>query len=151
MTNKILSTLLILAFTVFHTAPVQAQRSNEIGNYVVHYNALGTNFLQPATAKEYKIKRSKNRGMITIAIQEKAPAGKPIGKAVSANVSGFSKNLNGQTRNLKFRKVTEGNAIYYIDDFSITNQEVIDFVLTIKPNDQNNSYSLKFRQQFFTR
>ena len=46
--------------------------------------------------------------------------------------------------------IKEGNAIYYIDDFSVTNQEVVDFVLSIKPDNQGNSYSLKFRQQFFT-
>ncbi len=151
MIKTILSTLLILAFTVFHTSPAQAERSKTFGDYVVHYNALSTDFLKPNTAKQYKIKRSKNRGMVTIAIQEKAEAGKAMGKAVTAKVSGYSKNLNGQTRNLNFKLIEEGTAIYYIDDFSITNQEVIDFVLTLKPNGQDNSYSLKFRQQFFTK
>ena len=88
--------------------------------------------------------------MVTIAIQEKAKANKALGKAVTAKVSGYAKNLNGQTRNLKFDLIKEGSAIYYIDDFNVTNQEVIDFVLQIKPNGQNKSYSLKFRQQFFT-
>jgi len=150
MIKKVLSTLLILAFTVFHTAPVQAERSKTFGNYIVHYNALGTDFLKPNTAKQYNIKRSKNRGMVTISIQEKAEAGKAMGKAVTAKVAGFAKNLNGQTRNFDFKLIKEGTAIYYIDDFSVTNQEVVDFVLTIQPDGQNNSYSLKFRQQFFT-
>ena len=148
MTNKILSTLLILAFTVFHTAPVQAERSKTFGNYIVHHNALSTDFLKPSTAKEYNIKRSKNRGMVTIAIQEKAEPGKAMGKAVTAKVGGFAKNLNGQTRNLDFKLIKEGTAIYYIDDFSVTNQEVVDFVLTLQPDGQDNSYSLQFRQQF---
>lgn len=150
MTNKILSALLILAFTVFQTSPVQAERSETFGHYIVHYNALGTDFLKPNTAKQYNIKRSKNRGMVTIAIQEKADTSKAMGKAVTAQISGFSKNLNGQTRNLDFKLINEGTAIYYVDDFSVTNQEVVDFVLSIKPDGQNNSYSLKFRQQFFT-
>ena len=150
MTHKILSSFVILAFTVFFTAPAQAERSKEFGNYVVHYNALATDFLKPSTAKHYKIKRSKNRGMITISIQEKAQPGETIGKAVTATVSGFSKNLNGQTRNLNFRLVDEGTAVYYIDDFSITDQEVINFVLSIKPDNQKTSYSLTFRQKFFT-
>jgi len=151
MTHKILSSFLILAFTVFLTAPAQAERSKEFGNYIVHYNALATDFLKPSTAKHYKIKRSKNRGMITISIQEKAASGKAIGKAIPATVTGFSKNLNGQTRNLKFRLVDEGTAVYYIDDFSVTDQEVINFVLSIKPDNQKTSYSLTFRQKFFTK
>ena len=139
-----------LIVTLLSINTVHAERSKVLGNYVVNYNALTTDFIQPKTANEYKIKRSKNRGMVTIAIQEKAIANEPLGKAVTARVSGYAKNLNGQTRNLKFDLIKEGSAIYYIDDFSVTNQEVIDFVLQIKPNGQNKSYSLKFRQQFFT-
>lgn len=150
MTNKILPALLILAFAVLHISPAQAERSKTFGHYVVHYNALATDFLKANTAKQYNIKRSKNRGMVTIAIQEKPETGKAMGKAVNAEVTGFSKNLNGQTRNFDFKMVKEGTAIYYIDDFSVTNQEVVDFVLTIKPEGQKTSYSLNFRQQFFT-
>ena len=146
--KKIFVLPLIIAFLSINQA--QAERSKALGNYVVNYNALTTDFIQPKTASEYKIKRSKNRGMVTIAVQKKAEANKALGKAVTAKVSGYAKNLNGQTRNLKFDLIKEGSAIYYIDDFNVTNQEVIDFVLQIKPNGQNKSYSLKFRQQFFT-
>ena len=146
--KKIFVLPLIIAFLSINQA--HAERSKAMGNYVVNYNALTTDFIQPKTASEYKIKRSKNRGMVTIAVQEKAKANNALGKAVTAKVSGYAKNLNGQTRNLKFDLIKEGSAIYYIDDFNVTNQEVIDFVLQIKPNGQNKSYSLKFRQQFFT-
>ena len=146
--KKIFVLPLLIAFLSINQA--HAERSKVMGDYVVNYNALTTDFIQPKTASEYKIKRSKNRGMVTIAIQEKAKANKALGKAVTAKVSGYAKNLNGQTRNLKFDLIKEGSAIYYIDDFNVTNQEVIDFVLQIKPNGQNKSYSLKFRQQFFT-
>ena len=149
MINKKIFVLpLIIAFLCINQA--YAERSKVLGDYVVNYNALTTDFIQPKTASEYKIKRSKNRGMVTIAVQEKAKTNKPLGNPVTAMVSGYAKNLNGQTRNLKFDLIKEGSAIYYIDDFSVTNQEVIDFVLKIKPNGQNKSYSLKFRQQFFT-
>ena len=147
-TIKIVVVPLIL--TLLSINPVHAERSKTMGDYVVNYNALTTDFIQPKTASEYKIKRSKNRGMVTIAVQEKAKANKAMGKPVTASVSGYATNLNGQTRNLKFDLIKEGSAIYYIDDFSVTNQEVIDFVLKIKPNGQSKSYSLKFRQQFFT-
>jgi hypothetical protein len=148
MPGKSLFLFVVLVILTSQTA--LAERAKNFGNYTVHYNAVATDFLKPATAQQYKIKRSKNRGMVTIAIQEKAAPGKAMGKPAMATVSGYAKNLNGQTRNLKFRKITEGNAIYYIDDFSVTNQEVVDFVLSIKPNGQQKSYGLKFRQQFYT-
>lgn len=148
MPGKSLFLFVVLVTLTSHNA--LAERAEHFGNFTVHYNALATDFLKPATAQQYQIKRSKNRGMITIAVQEKAAPGQAMGKPASAMVSGFAKNLNGQTRNLNFKKITEGSAIYYIDDFSVTNQEVVDFVLSIKPEGQQKSYSLKFRQQFFT-
>ncbi|MEJ2141152.1 MAG: DUF4426 domain-containing protein [Gammaproteobacteria bacterium] len=140
-----------LVVTFLSINPAQAERSKAFGEYVVNYNALTTDFIQPKTASENKIKRSKNRGMVTIAIQRKAEANKALGKPVTAKVTGYAKNLNGQTRNLSFNLIKEGSAIYYIDDFSVTHQEVVDFVLQIKPDGENKSYSLKFRQQFFTK
>jgi hypothetical protein len=140
-----------LVVTFLSINPAQAERSKALGEYVVNYNALTTDFIQPKTASENKIKRSKNRGMVTIAIQRKAEANKALGKPVTAKVTGYAKNLNGQTRNLSFNLIKEGSAIYYIDDFSVTHQEVVDFVLQIKPDGENKSYSLKFRQQFFTK
>lgn len=147
-TKKILAVTLMLVLLSIN--PVHAERSKAFGDYVVNYNALTTDFITKKTATDYKIKRSKNRGMVTIAIQKKAEPDKAMGESVTAQVTGYAKNLNGQTRNLKFDLIKEGSALYYIDHFSITNQEVIDFVLKIKPNGQNKSYSLKFRQQFFT-
>lgn len=150
MTRKIPSTLVILAFAVLAISTAHAERAQTFGNYVVHYNALATDFLKPDTARQYNIKRSKNRGMVTIAVQTQPEKNKAMGEPVTASVSGYAKNLNGQTRNLKFNMIKEGTAIYYIDDFSVTDQEVVDFVLSIKPDSQNKTYSLKFRQQFFT-
>lgn len=148
MKIKTLVIPLVIAFLCIN--PAQAERSKVLGEYIVNYNALTTDFIQPKTASEYKIKRSKNRGMVTIAIQKKPDAQKALGKPVTAKVSGYAKNLNGQTRNLKFDLIKEGSAVYYIEDFSVTNQEVVDFVLQIKPDGQEKSYGLKFRQQFFT-
>lgn len=142
--------LIPLIVVLLSINPAQADRSMVIGEHVVNYNALTTDFLHPKTANEHKIKRSKNRGMVTIAIQKKAGTNKALGMPVTGKVSGYAKNLNGQTRNLNFDLIKEAGAVYYIDDFSVTNQEVIDFVLQIKPDGQNKSYSLKFRQQFFT-
>lgn len=147
--TKLFSIPLVVTFLSIN--PALAERSKVFGEYIVNYNALTTDFLQPKTAKEHKIKRSKNRGMVNIAIQRKAEANQALGKPVTAKVTGYAKNLNGQTRNLSFDLIKEGNAIYYIDDFSVTHQEVVDFVLQIKPDGENKSYGLKFRQQFFTK
>ena len=41
-----------------------AENSRDFGQYVVHFNALATDQLPARVAREYRITRSKNRGMI---------------------------------------------------------------------------------------
>jgi hypothetical protein len=125
-----------------------AENSQDFGDYVVHFNALNTTYLPPTATHEYGIKRSKNRGMINIAILYKmlGTAGKPVAAAVTANAT----NLTGQKRDISLREVREGPAIYYIGDFPITNEETLRFNVNVKPEGQKETYEVNFKQQFFT-
>ncbi|HFD80594.1 MAG TPA: DUF4426 domain-containing protein [Gammaproteobacteria bacterium] len=139
----ILGLLLAFAGTAF------AENSQDFGDYVVHFNALGTTQLPPTVTKEYGIKRSKNRGMINIAILRKVLG--TTGNPVSAEVSASATNLTGQKRDIALREIREGTAIYYIGDFPITNEEVLRFTVHVKPEGQKDRYEVNFKQQFFTR
>ena len=125
-----------------------AENSQDFGDYVVHFNALNTTYLPPSATHEYGIKRSKNRGMVNIAILYKmlGTAGKPVAASVSADAT----NLTGQRRNISLREVREGPAIYYIGDFPITNEETLRFKVNVKPEGQAETYEVNFKQQFFT-
>ena len=125
-----------------------AENSQDFGDYVVHFNALNTNHLPPGATREYGIKRSKNRGMINVAILNKIMG--TASTPVAANVTAIATNLTGQKRDIKLREVQEGTAIYYIGDFPITHEEVLRFVVTVKPNGQDDTYEVKFKQQFYT-
>ena len=126
-----------------------AENSQDFGDYVVHFNALNTSHLPPGATREYGIKRSKNRGMINVAILHKIMG--TAGKPVAADVTAMATNLTGQRRDIKMREVKEGTAIYYIGDFPITHEEVLRFVVTIKkPDGQGDTYEVKFKQQFYT-
>jgi len=125
-----------------------AENSQDFGDYVVHFNALNTTHLPPGATREYGIKRSKNRGMITIAVLNKVmgTAGKPVAASITAEAS----NLTGQKRTIALKEVREGNAIYYIGDFPITHEETLRFTVDVKPDGQKESHEVKFKQQFFT-
>jgi len=144
---KLVSFLLPLLFFI---TPLQAgsEHSQEIGNYIVHYNALPTEVLQPDIARQYGITRSKFRGFITVSVLKKTDD--PNGKPVKAKISASASNLSEQSKALKLRTVEEGSAIYYVDDFRITNLETLDFKLKIKPEDSQESFSVSFRQKFYT-
>ena len=144
--KKIMSLLLGLMVAVSGIS--FAENSQDFGDYVVHFNALNTTYLPPTATREYGIKRSKNRGMINITVLYKTLG--TAGKPAAADVDAVATNLTGQKRHISLREVREGPAIYYIGDFPITNEETLRFHVTVKPEGQNESYEVNFKQQFFT-
>ena len=47
------ATLLLISLFLGATGSALAEQSKDFGDFVVHYNALSTDFLNPATAKAY--------------------------------------------------------------------------------------------------
>ena len=91
----------------------------DFGNYEVHYNALRTDALTPEVARAYGIQRSANRVMLNVAVLRKEADHAPR-KPVEADVKVDAYNLNGQLKNIEMRRVSEGEAIYYIGEVSIS-------------------------------
>lgn len=145
--NKLLILVFGLLGLVAGTA--SAENSQDFGDYVVHFNALGTDMLPPSVTREYGIKRSKNRGMVNIAVLNKVLG--TTGKPVAAEVSASATNLAGQKRDIELREIREDTAIYYIGDFPISNEETLKFLVNIQPAGQPDTYEVRFKQQFFTR
>ncbi len=120
-----------------------AENVTKFGDYVIHHTALPTDVLLPKVAKAYKIKRSKNRGMLNIVVQHN-------GKGVAAKVTGTGTNLNSQLKHLQFREIKEGDVIYYISSFRVTNKEVITFKIKVQPAGSGKSHTVKFKKEFYT-
>lgn len=123
-----------------------AEKSKEIGDFVVHYNALTTDFLTPETARAYGIKRSGNRAMVTISVVRKN-MGLAI-QPVKAEVSIRATNLNQQVKPIEVREIVEQGAVYYIADFKFADGETVDFNVEVVPEGGPRG-TIQFRQQFF--
>lgn len=126
-----------------------AEQKQSFGQYDVHYNALPTNFLTPQVAREYDIKRSKNRALLNVTVQERQGAQLP--KAVPAKLKAMAVNLNSQMKTLGFKEIRQGDAIYYIADFPVTNSEVLDFTIMAELEGRQQPFNVNFRQTFYTR
>lgn len=142
------SILFLFSLMLLLSGIASAENAQDFGDYVVHFNALNTTQLPPDITREYDLKRSKNRGMVNIAILRKIMG--TTGKPVAATATAKATNLAGQQRTIKLREIKEGTAIYYIGTFPITHEEVLRFVVTVKPNGQGDTYKVKFKQQFYT-
>ena len=121
--------------------------SRDFGNYVLYFNAIRTDALTPEVAKNYNIARSANRALVNISMVKKA--GGTAGVPVPGNVTAQAVNLNGQLKDLALREVREGDAIYYIGDVPVTNDETLVFTVDANPVNETSHFSVRFQRQFF--
>ena len=70
---------------------------------------------------------------------------------LAAEVIVEATNLTGQLKNIKVREVDEGSAVYYISEFHVAHEEILDFTLTAKSKEFDKPLVVKFRQQFYTK
>jgi hypothetical protein len=142
ITRILIVLLSILSFNAY------AENSKNFGDYVVHFNAFRSDSLTPEIAKAYQLTRRNNRMVVNITVQKKEADGKTT--AVRARVTGFASNLTGQVKNLEFREIDDGDAIYYLAQAQVSHRETLSFDIKVAPEGADISGNVKFRQQFFT-
>lgn len=137
--------LILLFFIPFIS---EADNAYDFGDYVVYYNAFTADTLPPQMATAYGILRSKYKGVLNISVQKKQNPGK-LPLAVNAIVKVEAVNLVGQLKELDIRKVSEGEAIYYISEFRISNKEQVKFNISLRPEGESKALEFDFRRQFY--
>lgn len=125
-----------------------AESSKEFGDYVVHYNAFRSDTISPEVAKQYNLARASNRVLINIAVLKKVM--NTTGKPTKSKVTGHASNLTGQLKQLEFKEITEGSAIYYLAETKISDGEFLKFDVKIVPDGETKAARLKFDKRFFT-
>ena len=123
-----------------------AEQLQDFGDYVVHYSAFNADFLSPEIATRYGITRSANRAVLNIAVQRReGPATVPV----AAQVSGKTLTEYGQQTPLELHQAKDGDVVYYLAEFSISEGQTLDFRIKVDPKGSKRSLDVKFRQQFF--
>lgn len=121
--------------------------SKDFGDYVLHFNAISTDQLQPDVARAYNIVRSGNRALLNVSIIKKEEG--TTGESVAGSVSASAANLTGQVKNLTLRQIQENDAIYYIGDVSVANGETLIFTIDATPINESSRFSVRMQRQFF--
>jgi hypothetical protein len=138
----------IFILSVLLTATCYAEQSKTFGAYTIHYSAFTTDQLTPDVAKQYRIPRSKNRAMVNLSVLKNEDG--PLGKPVKAKIEGAAKNLSEQLRELNIREIVEDNAIYYIAETQINNEETLRYNFHITPEGETSPYEVSFQEKFYT-
>ena len=133
--------LLLFAFNA------HAEQAKTFGDVAIHYNAMPTDELLPEVAKNYKIERSRNRGMLTISILKKTSLG--VSQASKGEVKVHIPLPTGQSVEVPMREIVEGAAIYYIGEYRVTAPQTLKFVVNAKPEGGDKPLSFDFSRQFF--
>ncbi len=136
--------IILLLASVF-AMPSWAEQFKNIKDVEVHYSAFNSTFLTAEMARNYSLKRNGYSAILNISVLDNSQAGKP---AITADISGNSRNLVGQIRQLNFREVKEGNAIYYLAEFPVSEEESLTFDLNVNAGIKGNG-TLKFTQKFY--
>lgn len=123
-------------------ASAHAEQKQKLGEWDVHYMVVNTPFLTPEVAASYGIVRSKFNALVNISVLDAK-----TGKAQRVSVSGSAKNLLGTNKALSFKKVEEGDAIYYLAVVPFRDREKLRFNIQVLKG--NASQTLKFEQEMF--
>jgi hypothetical protein len=122
--------------------------SETFGDHVVHFHAQPTTMLSTEVARAFDIRRSGKRAMLNVTVlrQDAAQAGIPV----SAEVAVRASNLLGQDKKVRVRELREGDAIYYIGELAVANEEIVTFNVSVQPAGLDAPHEFSFRQQFYT-
>ncbi|WP_337878892.1 DUF4426 domain-containing protein [Rheinheimera sp.] len=133
---------MLLALSLFSTG-VTAEQKKTLGNWDVHYMALDSTMLDPAIAKTYGIERSHFNALLNISVLDSSNQ-----QAQQVELSGKVRDLMGITSELSFKQVTEGNAIYYLAQLPVRNEQHLTFLIDIRQG--TTQQQLQFSQTFYT-
>ncbi|MFK0313109.1 DUF4426 domain-containing protein [Pseudomonas sp. NPDC090233] len=131
---------LCLALPVLAADAAKPERKEVFGDVTVHYSAFTSSMLQPDIAAATGLTRSKNQGVLNVAVLK---AGKPA----MAVVSGTVQDLTGRSNPLSFKQITDQGAVYYIAQFKIEQAETLTFDLNVETG--GVSHKLSFNQEVF--
>lgn len=120
----------------------QAEQKMTLGNWDVHYIVFDTTFLTPEIAKANGIVRSKYNALVNISVLDTATQ-----VAQRVDINGTARNLIGTTKELKFKRVIDGDAIYYLAPLSFRHGENYTFDVSIRQVTQTQT--LTFKHEMF--
>ncbi|MCU7944249.1 MAG: DUF4426 domain-containing protein [Candidatus Thiodiazotropha sp. (ex Cardiolucina cf. quadrata)] len=129
------------------TAAGWAENSTAIPGFTIHHNAIPSASLEPSIARQYGIQRSKYRGMLNVSVIKSVEG--TTGEPSEAVVLAKANNIRGQLISIPMRKITEGDAVYYIGEFRIADQEKLNFEIQVQPKGETRYYTAKLSQEFY--
>lgn len=139
--------LLVTLVAILLPFSVSAGQFKAIKEIEAHYVVLNSTFLTPKVARAHDLKRNEYTAIVNVSLLDRLSVGKP---AVVGKVTGSVMNLLGQRKALQFKQVREGDAIYYLAQFSIVNEELYRFTIDVDAGLKGKG-QIKFNQTLYAK
>ena len=146
---KWISFLLLTAASLLAlTAHAQDTASfKDIGDHRIYFSVFNSHFLPPEAASGYGFVRAKDRGIINIAVTHKDAGG--LSRGLPVRLKGSAANLLQQVTDLTFVEVDEGDAVYYLAEFTFPDREVLNFTIHILRPEERYSDTIEFAKTLY--
>lgn len=135
------------ALMLFFCAGLTQAASKDFGEYTVTWSVLPSTFLTPEVAKENNLQRSKSIGIVNVAIMKSNDDGTQ--SPVTGQVEGKVSNDIQQVRFLAFRRIQEGDAVYFIAEYQYGSSELLTFNVTARPSGHAQDLPVRFSHTLF--
>jgi len=126
---------------------VLAQQSERFGPYELYYSVVNTTFLEPKVAASYGITRGRKRAFVNLSLRERTEGAGTAARTMVLRA--HARDLMQRQRQLEFREIREGDAIYYIAEFPFANEEWLLFEIEFTPEGAGETYTYSFKHQLF--
>lgn len=151
MINKALHGIVTMVaaalFAALLSLPAHAG-SEDFGDYQVHWSVLPSTFLTAETAKANNLQRSRGIGIVNISIMQENEDG--ILRPVTGQVEGRVTNDIQQVKFLAFRRIKEGDSVYFIAAYQYSSGELITFNITGRPSGHGKDLPVRFAHTLFS-
>ena len=146
MMTRSITRLLTLTLGLLLFAQAQAGQE-DFGDYQVHWSVFTSTFLDPEVARANNLQRSRGIGIINISIMTEGEHGqiRPVGGQVQGQVTNDIQQVNF----LAFRRIQEGDAVYFIAQYQYRSGDLMTFNITARPTGHNRDLPVRFSHTLF--
>lgn len=145
MKPVLLAAVLMLVSAVSLAQSGPAQSPQRFGDLLIYHNTFNSSYLQPEIAAAAGLQRGPRQGVVNIAVQRQTNDGMQV---VDAKVEGTVKNLIQQTTPLKFIRIQEQDAIYFVANYTAAQRGLLQFEVRIQADDKAPVRTVRFQQEF---
>ncbi|MEE3168839.1 MAG: DUF4426 domain-containing protein [Pseudomonadota bacterium] len=150
MTAKRFTTVCtLLATLILASLSLHARTgSKDFGDYTVLWSVLPSTFLAPEVARANNLQRSKGIGIVNISIMKENGNGGMT--PVTGQVEGRVSNDVQQVNFLAFRRIQEGESVYFIAEYQYSSGELMTFNITARPTGYQEDLAVRFAHTLFS-